>query len=265
MQNHELFDKAPKGNFKSFEEFYLTEKRGSWIANQFIDKEIYEYDSLGRLIAQKSINPLNNEINSESFYKYKNDLIESIIQKTKWGSSTTNNFYDEFKRLTKKYIKNSSGDNHSHRYEYDDLNRLTKTISEFRNRKDIYLFEFSIDCEIEIKTTKLNDVVISTEYFKNGLKIKLRNKDNEYIEFKYNPDGLLLSEKKVDITRTFNYYKNGFPSSYYSFISESDYNKEFYEYDFDEYGNWIEIRCFKENENFPKHLKTIKKRKINYT
>ncbi len=265
MQIHKSFDIAPTGKINSYEEFFLTEGRGNWVINNFIDKKVFEYDSSGRLTSEMTINPSNNEINVESHLFYQNGLIVNVTNKTKWGISTTNNTYDESKLLVKKLIENSNGNKHSYGYEYDILNRLTKTTSEFTNKTDVYNYEFLIDGDIEIKTIKCNGALISTEFIKNGLLVKFINRDNESIEYTYDKNGLILSETKKDIKRTFNYSKNGLPCEYLGFINETDYNKEFYEFDFDEFGNWIEIKCFNENANFPKHLKSIKKRKINYT
>ncbi len=265
MQENKLFDKKPIGKINSYEDYYLTQRRGEWIPNNLIDKNVFEFNTSGKIISKESINQSNNQIISTIKLEYLNGLLIREINKSKWGESITTYKYNKVGHLINKSIENSSGDNIIYDYNYDESNRLIKSIVEFSTKTDLYEYDFKKEDKTIIKTTKINGIVNSIDYFINNLIVKTINNQNEITEFLYDSKQRLLKEKRDEFIREFKYSENGFPSEYIGFHNKTDFNKELYEIEFDNEKNWTEIKVFTETENFTKHLKSIRKRKINYT
>ena len=265
MQENKLFDIKPIGKINSYEDYYLTERRGDWIPNKLIDKNVFEFNNYGKITSKESINQNNNQINSTLKFEYLNGLLIREINNSKYGESVTICRYNKVGHLINKSIENSSGDNIIYDYNYDESNRLIKSIVEFSTRTDIYEYDFQKVDKTIIKTTKINGTVNSIDHFINKLIVKTINSQNEITEFSYDSKQRLLKEKREEFIREFKYSENGFPSEYIGFYNKTDFNKEFYEIEIDNEKNWTEIKVFTETENFTKHLKSIRKRKINYT
>jgi hypothetical protein len=265
MQAHKQFYIRPIGNINSYEEYLMNVSNGKLELNIFSVISRFEYNKNGDLSSEIRINPKTKVIESETKFEYKDHLKSKEIQITKHGESISSYFYRDSK-LAKIEFRNSNGSKFDYVYKYDSQGRLKTKSGIFKEHTSKSTFEYkSIDNEL-IKTEKVNNELKSVEHFVNNQLIK------EYIyagdelhEYHYSKQGLLMLIKEPDYIRKYSYNKNNYVTEYHGYDNTEDYTKEYYYYNFDHMNNWISIDCYEERFDFPKHHRTRKIRKINYT
>ncbi|MFZ6010189.1 MAG: hypothetical protein ACOYXT_07540 [Bacteroidota bacterium] len=269
MQLNDQLDNKPKGKVKRYEDYYLTERKGQWVPNEFAGKTTCEFDANDLITCKKDIHASSGIIESETLYKYNDKILVQEALKSKWGESIKNYYCNQHSKLIKTEIINSSNDSFNTLYEYDDQDILIKSVTEFNGRKDIYEYRHSKQGELLVVETLINGIRHNTEYKNDQNKIIKRiNRDNEVIEYFFNSDGILLAEIRGDYTREFEYNNDGLPIKFIGYSksenNSDDFTIEYYDFMVDLYDNWVEVKCYTENSYFSKHLKTIRKRIINY-
>ena len=268
MQNNKQFDNHPAGNVRWYEDFFLQERRGEWVAHNIIEKKRYEFDDEGLLIKEQTIKS-DSTVESEVLYKYFEGRLVEEITTNNWGTSIRVNTYDNKGNLT--YFKQlNPNNNFSCQFNYDEHGRPSKEIVEYSDEgKDIYEYKYREENEIIIVETSINGKLDSTEHMnKNGAIIMRTSLIAEKREFVYSEDGLLLKEIVGDYIREFEYDSHQLPIRYHGYrkleSGREEFNKEYYDIELDDRGNWKEIKSYVETESFPKHLKLIRRRTIEY-